>query len=129
MGGDPSSWEEKLAAIIPRPRINLVLYHGVLASHACWRWQAVSYGRPARDGNAREFEVSPRAADPTHAWTWPVLMRRVLVLDVLACPRCGDRLRVIATAWTLSPCGASSPIWPPPAPPRRPAPPHAPPLT
>jgi hypothetical protein len=87
----------KLAAIIPRPTINLVLYHGVLAPHARWRSQAVSYGHPARDGNAREFEASPRAADPTRAWTWPALMRRVFDLDVLACLRCGGRLRVIAT--------------------------------
>ncbi len=28
---------EKLAALTPRPRINLVLYHGVLAPHARWR--------------------------------------------------------------------------------------------
>ena len=25
---------EKLAALVPRPRINLVLYHGVLAPHS-----------------------------------------------------------------------------------------------
>ena len=31
------------------------------------------------------------------AWTWAALMRRVFDLDVLACPRCGGRLRVIAT--------------------------------
>jgi hypothetical protein len=29
--------------------------------------------------------------------TWAALMRRVFALDVLACPRCGGRLRVIAT--------------------------------
>jgi CheY-like chemotaxis protein len=34
---------------------------------------------------------------PTHAWTWPALMHRVFALDVHACPRCGGRLRVIAT--------------------------------
>jgi len=28
---------EKLAAITPRPAINWVLYHGVLAPHARWR--------------------------------------------------------------------------------------------
>ena len=35
---------EKLAAITPYPRINLVLYHGVLAPHARWRARAVAYG-------------------------------------------------------------------------------------
>src|SRR2546427_8989078 len=28
----------------PRPRINLVLYHGVLAPHAGWRSRVVAYG-------------------------------------------------------------------------------------
>jgi hypothetical protein len=36
---------EKLAAIIPRPRINLVLYYGLLAPRARWRSLVVSYGR------------------------------------------------------------------------------------
>jgi hypothetical protein len=31
---EPLELLEKLAALIPRPRINLVLYHGVLALHA-----------------------------------------------------------------------------------------------
>ena len=55
------------------------------------------YGRPAPDGSALELEARPRAAVPTPTWTWPALMRRVFDLDVLACPRCGGRLRVIAT--------------------------------
>jgi hypothetical protein len=30
-------------------------------------------------------------------WAWPDLMRRAFDVDVLACPRCGGRLRLIAT--------------------------------
>jgi uncharacterized protein YbaR (Trm112 family) len=88
---------EKLAAIIPRPAVNLVLYHGVLAPHARWRSHVVRYGRPAPDVQAREREASPRAVGPRGARTWAALMRRVFDLDVLACPRCGGRLRLIAT--------------------------------
>jgi hypothetical protein len=92
----PIECMEKLAAIIPRPAVNLVSYHGVLAPHARWRPHVVSYGRPAPDVNAREREPSPRTAGTPGAWTWAALMRRVFDLDVLACPRCGGRLRVIA---------------------------------
>ena len=67
------------------------------APRARWRSQVVRYGRPAPDGTARELEASPRAALPPHAWTWAALMRRVFALDVLACPRGGGRLRVLAT--------------------------------
>jgi len=92
---EPIEFLEKLAALIPRPAVNLLLYHGVLAPRARWRSQVVRYGRPAPDGNA--LEASPRVAVPTRAWTWPALMHRVFALDVLACPPCGGRLRVIAT--------------------------------
>jgi hypothetical protein len=34
---EPLTLLEKLAALTPRPRINLVVYHGVLAPHAGWR--------------------------------------------------------------------------------------------
>jgi hypothetical protein len=37
---------------MPRPAVNLLLYHGVLALRAHWRSQVVRYGRPVSDGNA-----------------------------------------------------------------------------
>jgi Putative transposase len=92
---EPIEFMEKLAAIIPRPAVNLLIYHGVLAPHARTRSQVVRYGRPAADPTAPEVDASPRPRTPG-AGTWPALMRRVFDLDVLACPRCGGRLRVIA---------------------------------
>jgi hypothetical protein len=82
----------------PRPAVNLLLYHAVLAPHARWRSQVVRYGRPAPDSTAHQLEASHRAAGTPSAWTWAALMRRVVDLAVLACPRRGGRLRVIATA-------------------------------
>jgi uncharacterized protein YbaR (Trm112 family) len=32
-----------------------------------------------------------------HAWSWAALMHRAFGIDVLACPQCGGRLRLIAT--------------------------------
>ncbi len=99
---EPLELLEKLAALTPRPRINLVLYHGVLAPHARWRAHVVAYGtvpaatlppasRPDSNG-----EHAP--AEPTHRyWSWAKLMRRAFEVDVLACPRCGGRLRLVAT--------------------------------
>ncbi|HMG18909.1 MAG TPA: hypothetical protein VK573_09305, partial [Gemmatimonadales bacterium] len=89
---EPIEFLEKLAALIPRPAVNLLLYHGVLASRARWRSQVVRYGRPAPDAAALTREAHP--AVPTHAWTWAALMHRTLDLAVLAWPRCGGRLRI-----------------------------------
>ena len=86
---------ETLAALIPRPTVNLVFSHGLLAPHARWRPQVVRYGRPAPDPHAHDVDASPRGT--SGAWSWASLMRRVFDLDVLACPRCGGPLRVIAT--------------------------------
>ncbi len=75
--------------------MNLLIYQGVLAPDAHTRSHVVRYGRPAADPNASEVDASPRLRTPG-AWTWPTLRRRVFARDVLACPRCGGQLRVIA---------------------------------
>jgi hypothetical protein len=61
---EPIELLEKLAAITPRPAINLVLYHGVLAPHARWRSQVVRFGCAAPDSNARPLEASPAPPVP-----------------------------------------------------------------
>ena len=94
---EPLEFLEQLAAIIPRPAVHLVVYHGVLAPPARWRAHVVRSDRPVPDLPSREREASPRAAGTPGAWTWAALMRRVFHLDLLACPRCGGRLRVLAT--------------------------------
>ena len=45
--------------------------------------------------------ASPASPAPPGAWTWAPLMRRVFDFDVLTCPRCGGRLRVLATVEDL----------------------------
>ena len=85
---EPIEFLEKLAAIIPRPAVNLLLYHGILAPHARWRSQVVRYGRPSPESTARQFDASPRAAGTPGAWTWAALMRRVFEIEVRAL---GDR--------------------------------------
>ncbi len=100
---EPLDFLGKLAALTPRPAINLLCYHGVLAPHARWRRQVVAYGRaaseagalrPAKAGLARSEAGAPH---PPRNWSWAALMRRAFGLDVLACPRCGARRRVLAT--------------------------------
>ncbi len=100
---EPMEFLEKLAALIPRSRVNLVLYHGVLAPHARWRPRVVlrEPTDPATRGLANSLDPSdalppaPRAR-PRH-WAWAQLMERAFGIDVLACPRCAGRLRLVAT--------------------------------
>lgn len=100
---EPLEFLAKLAALTPRPEINLLFYHGVLAPHARWRAQVVRYGRapsevaapgPVSSGSGRAGAPGPRR--PRNS-TWAGLMRGAFAIDVLACPRCGGRLRMVGT--------------------------------
>ncbi len=98
----PMELLEKLASLTPRPRINLILYHGVLAPHARWRAQVVAGGAlpeiaataPNLESDSGDDEALPERA---RHWAWANLMRRAFAIDVLACPRCGGRLLLLGT--------------------------------
>jgi hypothetical protein len=93
----PQELLEKLAALIPRPYVNLIVYHGVLAPNAKWRAEVVQFAR-GRTPHAQEVPstTSDEAYRPSNR-SWAELMRRGLDLDVLQCPNCGGRMRFIAT--------------------------------
>ena len=87
---DPTELLERLAAITPRPRINLILYYGVLGARSAWRAQVVP-GPPRGDANEAIDDARPPAS-----YLWADLMRRSFGFDVLACTRCGGRMRLVA---------------------------------
>jgi catechol 2,3-dioxygenase-like lactoylglutathione lyase family enzyme len=94
---DPCDFLGRLAVLIPRPRINLLFYHGVLGARSAWR-QAIVPGRASEDGEApaTAAEPPPDARPTPRRRQWADLMRRSFGFDVLACDRCGGRLRLIA---------------------------------
>jgi hypothetical protein len=94
---DPLEFLGRLTALIPRPHKNLLVYHGVLAARSKWRSRVVAYGRPAAPNSDGNDESAERLV-PTEerATKWAELMRRAFDLDVLACPKCGARLKLIA---------------------------------
>ena len=96
---DPVELLERLAVLTPRPRINLIPYHGGLAPRAAWRSLVVSRTEAAGPGgNERKVtDTSPELSDgkgapPCRAGSprWADLMRRTSGFDVLACPSCAD---------------------------------------
>jgi len=86
---DPVSFLGRLAVLVPRPRVNLVLYHGVLAPRSSWRALIVP-------GGTTEAPAVGATRPNPRGYRWAELMRRTFAVDVLACPRCGERLRLIA---------------------------------
>jgi Putative transposase len=88
---------EKLAALVPAPRFHLVRYFGVLASAAKQRASIVPLPPPASTADSCEHRNTAEEQNPRpRNYTWAQLMARVFALDVLECPRCGSRMRILA---------------------------------
>ena len=85
---------EKLAALTPRPYVNLIVYQGVLASNAKWRREVVDFGWPQVE--KASSASTPKNVIDSHNRTSAELMQRGLDIDVLECPDCGGRLRFVA---------------------------------
>jgi uncharacterized protein (DUF983 family) len=99
----PLEFMQRLAALVPRPRLHLIRFHGVLAPNAKLRALVVPQGP----------EVMVRATDPEVASEceaetaqgqgrpnrigWARLLKRVFDIDMQHCPNCGGgQLKIIA---------------------------------
>ena len=81
---------EKLAALVPLPRVHLVRYGGCLASHSSLRCAIIP--------TSRQQGVDEEETDTgSSRWSWARLLKRVFALDIARCPWCQRRaLRLIA---------------------------------
>ncbi|MBK9667589.1 MAG: transposase [Gammaproteobacteria bacterium] len=94
---EPLDFIARLAAVVPRPRVNLTRYHGVLAANHRWRAEVTPSGR----GRRRERNRITRA--PCHraaraAMIWAQRLKRVFGIDVESCVRCGQAVKIITPA-------------------------------
>jgi hypothetical protein len=100
---DPVEFLGRLAVLVPRPRVNLILYYGVLGARAAWRPEVVPRppsGQVPATGDLEDDGGLAAAAGTAQrrarGQRWADLMRRTFAFDVLACPRCGGRLRLVS---------------------------------
>jgi len=91
----PLELMQRLAALVPRPRLHLIRFHGVLAPHANLRAEIV----PSEPLNAHQacdhHAQSPPASAPARM-SWACLLKRVFDIDVEHCANCGGHLKIIA---------------------------------
>lgn len=95
VGFEATALLERLAVLVLRPRVNLLLYYGVLAPHAAWRAEVVPRGSSGAEPQGAGPESDAAVPGPAGR-RWADLMRRAFDVDVLACPRCGGRLGLLA---------------------------------
>ena len=83
---EPMDFIARLAALVPRPRLNLTRFHGVFAPNFKHRKRIV----PHRSRRAVDSDQPPAPL------SWMQRLKRVFAIDIQTCPQCGGKLRVIA---------------------------------
>ena len=93
----PLELMQRLAALVPRPRLHLIRFHGVLAPNAKLRAQVVPQEPepPAQAAPPAECEATCAHHRPVRL-SWAKLLKRVFNLDLEHCPNCGGQLNIIA---------------------------------
>ncbi len=86
-----------LAALVPKPRVNLIRFHGVFAPNSKYRaWVTpAKRGRGGRHATTADPEER-RPAERHAAMTWAQRLKRVFGIDIETCPACGGAMRIIA---------------------------------
>ena len=96
----PTELMEKLASIVPRPKVHLTRFHGVLAPHYKFRKMIA----PVK-AEPPKLELVPDQT-PTGALaeqkkktriSWARLLKRIFGIDVEKCNLCGGKVKIIST--------------------------------
>jgi len=97
----PLEFMQRLAALVPRPRLHLIRFHGVLAPNAKLRALVVPQG-PEQPGRSTEVATGTEC-EAEHIQgrpgriSWARLLKRVFDIDMQHCPNCGGgELKIIA---------------------------------
>ena len=87
----------RLAALVPKPRVNLTRFHGVFAPNSKHRVLVT----PSRRGKCKKTQA-PEETDQTPAekrasMNWAKRLKRVFNIDLEICSECGGDVRIIAS--------------------------------
>jgi hypothetical protein len=86
---EPLDFMARLAALVPRPRVNLTRYHGVFAPNSRWRGAIT----PGRRGKGAKRAVSAEVEEDTPAQR----LKRVFGIGIETCTDCGGPVKIIAS--------------------------------
>jgi len=82
---------------VPRPRLHLIRFHGVLAPNAKLRALVVPNGPEQATGKSELTATEPGCTHSRPARiSWAGLLKRVFQIDIEHCPNCGGQLKIIA---------------------------------
>jgi len=94
---EPLDFIARLAALVPKPRVNLTRFHGVFAPNS--KHRALVTPAKRGKGNKRLTHAEAEASTPVErhaAMTWAQRLKRVFNIDIETCVECGGAVKVIA---------------------------------
>ena len=96
---EPLDFIARLAALVPKPRINLTRFHGVFAPNSNHRARVT----PAKRGKGAKPKVSDEGQEKTPAerraaMIWAQRLKRVFGIDIETCWACGGSVRIMPKA-------------------------------
>ena len=93
---EPLDFIAKLAALVPKPRVNLTRFHGVFAPNSKHR-ALVTPAKRGRGHKARVVEERPAPTERRASMTWAQRLKRVFNISIESCQTCGGPMKVIAS--------------------------------
>ncbi len=94
---EPLDFIARLAALVPKPRVNLIRFHGVFAPNSRYRGRVTKAKRGR--GGRRAATGDPEAPTPAErraSMSWAQRLKRVFNIDIETCSACGGAVRIIA---------------------------------
>jgi hypothetical protein len=93
----PFDFMARLAALVPKPRVNLTRLHGVYAPN-CKLRSAITSGNKKKSDNNKKKKIIDDQSDVSRrtTMTWAQRLKRVFNIAISVCNPCGSRVKVIA---------------------------------
>lgn len=95
---EPLDFIARLAALVPKPRVNLTRFHGVFAPNSKHRAIITPSGRGKGSKKKQVATDRDERTPPEHhaAMTWAQRLKRVFNIDIEICEKCQGPVRIIA---------------------------------
>lgn len=95
---EPLDFIARLAALVPKPRVNLTRFHGVFAPNSKHRARITPAGRGkgSKRKQAATDQEERTPAERHAAMTWAQRLKRVFSIDIATCEQCEGPVKIIA---------------------------------
>jgi hypothetical protein len=92
---EPLDFMAKLAALIPKPKVNLTRFHGVFAPNSQYRKIITSEGK-TKKSSTMKTKGTETETEKRKTMTWGKRLKRIFNIDIEVCEKCQGHVKIIA---------------------------------